>query len=126
MHAKLKDMRRPGHEGTHIQSCFIMISMLVYVHRYCSNSMLASERSVSKQWFEWEKQCIKFLVLLHNCLHTDVVPLTRATHGQASGMIVEEIRCNGAERRLVNCSIRDQRDGECSHNEDAGVICGKV
>ena len=71
---------------------------------------------------------IKFLVLLHHCLliYTDVVPLTRATHGQGSGMIVEEISCNGAESRLIDCSVRDQRDGECSHREDAGVICGKV
>ena len=58
--------------------------------------------------------------------HSDVVPLTRATHGQGSGMIVEEITCNGAESQLVDCSVRDQRDGECSHREDAGVICGEA
>ena len=62
---------------------------------------------------------------LCDCTAADVVPLTRASHGQGTGMIVEQIRCNGAERRLTDCTVRDEGDGECSHNEDAGVICCK-
>ena len=55
--------------------------------------------------------------------YTDALPLLSATLGVGSGMIVEQVRCNGAERRLTDCTIRDSNDGECSHNEDAGVRC---
>ena len=54
---------------------------------------------------------------------TGAVPLTQAAFGQGLGMIVEDVRCNGTERRLIDCSIRDVPDGQCSRNEDAGVRC---
>ena len=53
------------------------------------------------------------------------VPLMHSTFGMGTGMIVEQIRCSGTERRLANCTIRDVTDGECDHNEDAGARCGK-
>ena len=56
---------------------------------------------------------------------TGAIPLTQAAFGQGLGMIVEHIRCNGTERRLTDCSIRDVPDGQCNHNEDAGVRCCK-
>ena len=40
-------------------------------------------------------------------------------------MIVEQVSCNGTERRLRDCAIRDDPDGHCSHYEDAGVQCCK-
>ena len=49
--------------------------------------------------------------------------MTQAAFGQGLGMIVEDVRCNGTERRLRDCSIRDVPDGQCNHNEDAGVRC---
>ena len=38
---------------------------------------------------------------------------------------MEQIRCNGTERGVAECTIRDVPDGECNHNEDAGVRCCK-
>ena len=59
-------------------------------------------------------------------LFLDATPLLSALHGDGSGLIVEQVRCNGTERRLTDCTIRDSNDGECSHNEDAGVRCCKM
>ena len=54
------------------------------------------------------------------------VPLTaRSIFGVGTGMIVEQVRCLGTERQLSNCTTRDVPDGECNHNEDAGVRCCK-
>ena len=39
--------------------------------------------------------------------------------GTGTGMIVEQVRCNGTEGKLANCTIRDVADGECNHDEDA-------
>ena len=47
----------------------------------------------------------------------------RASFGMGTGTIVEQIRCNGMESQLADCTIRDVADGECDHNEDAGVRC---
>ena len=58
-------------------------------------------------------------------IYIAAVPLMRSTFGMGTGMIVEQISCCGTERQLVNCTIRDVPDGECNHNEDAGVRCGK-
>ena len=54
-----------------------------------------------------------------------VVPLIQAAFGMGTGMIVEQVRCSGTERRLEDCVIRDITDGECNHNEDAAVRCCK-
>ena len=40
-----------------------------------------------------------------------------------TGTIVEQVRCNGTETQLADCTMRDVTDGECDHNEDAGVRC---
>ena len=53
------------------------------------------------------------------------VPMIQAMFGTGIGMIVEQVRCNGTERQLAGCTIRDVSDGECNHNEDAGVRCRK-
>ena len=54
-----------------------------------------------------------------------VEPVIRASFGMGTGMIVEQIRCSGTERRLAYCTTRDVTDRECDHSEDAGVICCK-
>ena len=40
---------------------------------------------------------------------------------------MEQVRCNGTERGVAECTMRDVPDaiGECNHNEDAGVRCRK-
>ena len=53
------------------------------------------------------------------------VPVIRAMFGMGIGMIVEQVRCNGTERQLASCTIRDNADRECDHREDAGVRCCK-
>ena len=64
---------------------------------------------------------------MHACCvsSTGAMPLMQAAFGQGLGMIVEDIRCNGTERGLIDCSIRDVSDGQCNHNQDAGVQCCK-
>ena len=59
-------------------------------------------------------------------VYTGAVPLVSATFGMGSGMIVEHVRCNGTERQLSKCTIRDSHDGQCGHSHDAGVRCGKI
>ena len=58
-------------------------------------------------------------------LFSVAVPLTHSTFGMGTGMIVEQVRCNGTERQIADCTVRDVPDGECNHNEDAGVRCCK-
>ena len=66
------------------------------------------------------------LSLLYTIIHAGAVPLMSATFGMGSGMIVEHVRCNGTERQLSECTIRDSTDGQCSHSQDAGVRCCKL
>lgn len=61
--------------------------------------------------------------LINNFNLKGAIPRTHAAYGQGSGMIVERLRCNGTERRLRDCAIRDDADGLCRHYEDAGVQC---
>ena len=60
------------------------------------------------------------------CLLSVAVPMTaRTVFGTGTGMIMEQVRCSGTEMRITDCTIRDVPDGECNHNEDAGVRCCK-
>lgn len=49
-----------------------------------------------------------------------------AAYGQGSGLILEEVDCQGTEMSLSECILTDYNDKyvTCSHNEDAGVRCG--
>lgn len=51
------------------------------------------------------------------------VPQVHASFGMGTGTIVEQVRCNGTETQLADCTMRDVTDGECDHIEDAGVRC---
>ena len=53
---------------------------------------------------------------------TGGVPVSRAFFGRGFGPIsLDEVQCTGSESSLLNCS--QDRSHDCSHNEDAGVIC---
>ncbi len=42
------------------------------------------------------------------------------------GIFLDDVRCTGSETRLVDCP-HDPSTGDCSHFEDASVICtGKI
>ena len=44
--------------------------------------------------------------------------------GQAQGSIwLDEVSCNGTESRLSECNSSGIGQHECSHWEDAGVVC---
>lgn len=48
----------------------------------------------------------------------------RATFGRGEGPIhFDELKCNGHEERLIDCSHDGVGVHDCYHGEDAGVVC---
>ncbi|XP_031697715.1 putative DMBT1-like protein, partial [Anarrhichthys ocellatus] len=51
----------------------------------------------------------------------------RAHFGQGSGPIwLDDLQCSGTESSLTHCTHRELGIHNCSHSEDAGVICGDM
>ncbi|XP_059586039.1 deleted in malignant brain tumors 1 protein-like [Alligator mississippiensis] len=51
----------------------------------------------------------------------------RARYGQGSGnILLDDVRCNGNESSLVQCSHRGWGTHNCNHQEDASVICSEI
>ena len=56
----------------------------------------------------------------------DVVPVKNGEFGTGDSrpIFLDNVRCTGHERELLNCSFDSVSN--CDHSEDAGVICGAV
>lgn len=62
---------------------------------------------------------------LSNHMHrlTDATAFSNARFGPGTGPIhLDDVRCTGMEARLFDCP-RDADTLDCSHADDAGVIC---
>ena len=55
---------------------------------------------------------------------TGAVAILEATFGAGNGLIfMNEVGCTGNEASILECSHVGNCDHECSHFEDAGVMC---
>lgn len=53
-----------------------------------------------------------------------LVALTEAQYGEGSGNIfLDDVQCRGDEANLWDCAHRGIAVHDCSHEEDAAVIC---
>ena len=47
-----------------------------------------------------------------------------AAFGQGSGdILLDNVVCDGFERRLVDCASNPPTTSSCQHTKDAGVVC---
>ena len=71
--------------------------------------------------------CNKFCLSspsLREFFFTGASAWSRAYFGQGTGAILlDQMRCTGNEKRLVNCPSNPLGIHDCSHSEDAGVTC---
>lgn len=59
---------------------------------------------------------------------SDVVSYVRRGYfGRGKGLILmDNVNCLGTELQLADCPFSDWGVHDCSHTEDAGVICGEI
>ena len=47
-----------------------------------------------------------------------------AYYGEGSGLILlDDVNCGGSESSIFTCNHRSFGEHDCTHNEDAGVVC---
>ncbi len=64
--------------------------------------------------------------LLYNycCHNVGSIPVIQAFFGPGSSRIhLDGIHCSGNEATLLDCPSDDMGTHDCTHSEDAGVIC---
>ena len=62
--------------------------------------------------------------LLNGFTSSGAIARSRAYFGRGTGAILlDQLRCNGTETRLVDCPSNPLGIHDCSHSEDAGVTC---
>ena len=70
-----------------------------------------------------ENRIIRMANVFYN-MYTGPRALSEAQFGMGSGLILlDNVRCNGREQRLVDCAHDGVGIHDCSSSEDAGVIC---
>lgn len=62
------------------------------------------------------------------CLFTSgdpgAIAISRGFFGSGFGRIhLDDLRCDGTEGALLNCSHNGELNHNCAHSEDAGAIC---
>ena len=56
-------------------------------------------------------------------LYVGAIAYSGAFFGAGTGPIhLDDVRCTGSEAALINCTY-DPSTVDCSHREDAGVLC---
>ncbi len=62
-------------------------------------------------------------VVCHQLGYGRVVAALAAYEGGSGPIWYDNVRCNGSEANLTQCSHRGLGVHSCDHREDAGVIC---
>ena len=67
---------------------------------------------------------IFYLLYKSNRVTTGAVPRTQAVYGQGTGPIfIDNVVCDGQELRLLDCASNALAAHDCTHLQDAGVMC---
>ncbi|XP_045181698.2 uncharacterized protein LOC123540590 [Mercenaria mercenaria] len=74
---------------------------------------------------EWDEQDATVVCRQLGHPTSNARPMTDAYFGIGTGPIwLYDVDCSGTEANLNSCSQNSLRNNNCSHTEDAGVICG--
>ena len=66
--------------------------------------------------------CSNFCTCIHN--HSGAVARSNAAYGQGiDPILLDDVRCNGLENKLLGCLHSGIEINNCNHLQDAGVTC---